>query len=589
MNILGYLQKLGKALMLPIAVLPVAALLLRLGQPDLLNIPFMAEAGNAVFSNLALLFAMGIAVGLAVDGAGAAAIAGAVGFFILKATTATINPDIDMSFFGGIISGIVAGHSYNRFHAVSLPAYLGFFSGKRLVPIMTGLFMLAIGWACGYIWPAIQNGIDAFGHGVAGSGPVGQFVYGTLNRGLIPFGLHHVLNSYFWFGLGDFTNAAGEVVNGDLHRFFAGDPTAGMFMTGFFPVMMFGLPAAALAMYLTAHKSRRAQVGGVLFSVALTAFLTGITEPLEFMFMFLAPGLYAAHAVLTGVSLVVTNAMGVLSGFGFSAGLFDMVLNWGLATNPWTLVVIGLVFSAIYFCVFYFGIKLFNLKTPGREDEDEDVLEAAPVTDTQGLSDNAYKARQFTKAIGGLDNVTNIDACITRLRLTLKDPAVADESVIKALGASGMIRVGEKNLQIILGPQAEIIAGEMKKIAASEDLSSIQLPGQAQVVTVSQETVKKEVEVKPLDNALFARQCLKALGGHQNVTQIDACITRLRLTLKDVASVSDDSIKTLGASAVVRVGDKNLQIVVGPQAEMIADEMKKIPVTDDLSNVEVSA
>ncbi len=303
MNILGYLQKLGKALMLPIAVLPVAALLLRLGQPDLLGIPFMAEAGNAVFSNLALLFAMGIAVGLAVDGAGAAAIAGAVGFFILKATTATINPDIDMSFFGGIISGIVAGHSYNRFHAVSLPAYLGFFSGKRLVPIMTGLFMLAIGWACGYIWPAIQNGIDAFGHNVADSGPIGQFVYGTLNRGLIPFGLHHVLNSYFWFGLGEFTDPVTQVVStGDLKRFFAGDPTAGMFMTGFFPVMMFGLPAAALAMYLTAHKSRRAQVGGVLFSVALTAFLTGITEPLEFMFMFLAPGLYAAHAVLTGVS-----------------------------------------------------------------------------------------------------------------------------------------------------------------------------------------------------------------------------------------------------------------------------------------------
>ncbi|MFK0570117.1 N-acetylglucosamine-specific PTS transporter subunit IIBC [Endozoicomonas sp.] len=597
MNILGYLQKLGKALMLPIAVLPVAALLLRLGQPDLLGIPFMAEAGNAVFSNLALLFAMGIAVGLSIDGAGAAAIAGAVGFFILKATTATINPDIDMSFFGGIVSGIVAGHSYNRFHAVSLPASLGFFSGKRLVPIMTGLFMLAIGWACGYIWPAIQNGIDTFGHSIAGSGPIGQFVYGTLNRGLIPFGLHHVLNSYFWFGLGEFTDPVTQAVStGDLKRFFAGDPTAGVFMTGFFPVMMFGLPAAALAMYLTAKKSRRAQVGGVLFSVALTAFLTGITEPLEFMFMFLAPGLYAAHAVLTGVSLVVTNAMGVLSGFGFSAGLFDMVLNWGLATKPWTLVVIGLVFSAIYFCVFYFGIKIFNLKTPGREDDDDSIVEATPVVDTQGMSDNAYKARQFTRAIGGLDNVTNIDACITRLRLTLNDPAVADERVIKALGASGMIRMGEKNLQIILGPQAEIIAGEMKKIAVSEDLSSIQLPGQAQEAAallaqkeVAKETVKKEIEVKPLDSALFARQCLKVLGGHQNITSIDACITRLRLTLKDASSVSDASIKALGVSAVVRVGDKNLQIVVGPQAEMIVDEMKKIPVTDDLSNAEVSA
>lgn len=603
MNILGYLQKLGKALMLPIAILPVAALLLRLGQPDLLDVPFMAQAGDAIFGNLPLLFAMGISVGLAVDGAGAAAIAGAVGFFVLKATTVAIDPNIDMSFFGGIIAGIIAGHTYNRFHGVSLPAYLGFFSGKRLVPIMTGMFMLAVGWVCGYYWPGIQDGIDAFGRVVAESGPVGEFVYGTLNRALIPFGLHHVLSSYFWFGLGDFTNAAGDVVNGDLHRFFAGDPAAGVFMTGFFPIMMFGLPAAALAMYLTAHKNRRAQVGGLLFSVALTAFLTGITEPLEFMFMFQAPGLYAAHAVLTGTSMVITNAMGVHSGFGFSAGLFDMVLNWGLATNPWTLVVIGLAFAAIYFCVFYFAINMFNLKTPGREDEGGNAVEVeAVVADKRGMSDNAYQARQFIKAIGGLGNVTNIDACITRLRLTLKDPSVADERVVKALGASGMIRVGEKNLQIILGPQAEIIAGEMKKIATAEDLTTIQLPGQARevVAAVSQEAVSREIEreiavmkkesgVLDLDNALFARQCLKVLGGHQNITQIDACITRLRLTLKDASSVSDDNIKALGATAVVRVGEKNLHIVVGPQAKMVADEMKKIPVTDELSNAEVSA
>ena len=477
MSILGYLQKLGKALMLPIAVLPVAALLLRLGQPDLLGIPFMADAGNAIFSHLPLLFAMGIAVGLANDGAGAAAIAGAVGYFVLQATTATINPDIDMSFFGGIISGIVAGHTYNRFHNVTLPQYLGFFSGKRLVPIMTGLFILGVGWVSGYLWPSIQNGIDAFGHGIANSGPIGQFLYGVLNRGLIPFGLHHVLNSYFWFGLGDFTNAAGDIVTGDLHRFFAGDKTAGVFMTGFFPVMMFGLPAAALAMYLTANKERRAQVGGVLFSVGLTAFLTGITEPLEFMFMFQAPFLYAAHALLTGLSLLVTNAFGVLSGFGFSAGFFDLVLNWGLATKPWTLVAIGLVFSVIYFCVFYSTIKVFNLKTPGREDEVEQLTDSdVPSTDTQGIGENAYIARQFTKAIGGLDNVTSIDSCITRLRLTLKDTSVVDEHIVKALGASGMMRMGEKNLQIILGPKAEIIAEEMKKVAVDVDLSNIELP-----------------------------------------------------------------------------------------------------------------
>ena len=588
MNILGYMQKIGKALMLPIAVLPVAALLLRLGQPDLFDIPFMAEAGNAIFSNLPLLFAMGIAVGISVDGAGAAALAGAVGFFILKGTTATIDPTIDMSFFGGIISGIVAGHTYNRFHAVSLPAILGFFSGKRLVPIMTGLFMLLMGWACGYIWPAIQHGIDLFGHAIADSGSIGQFVFGTLNRALLPLGLHHVLNSYFWFGLGDYTNAAGLLVNGDLHRFFAGDPQAGVFMTGFFPVMMFGLPAAALAMYLTADVDRRAQVGGMLFSVAVTAFLTGITEPLEFMFMFLAPGLYAIHAVLTGVSMALTTAMGALTGFGFSAGLFDMVLNWGLATNPWTVVFIGFGYAVLYFCVFYFGIKIFNLKTPGREVQDESVGECVvDDKDKQGLTDKEYKARQYIKAIGGVNNLTVIDACITRLRLTLVDPNAVNESVIKALGASGMIRVGEKNLQVIVGTEAEIIAGEMRKVAASEDLSAIKIPEVA--VAAAKEAPAPIVAVSQIvDKTEFSQKCIALLGGSQNLTHIDASITRLRLTLKDTSKVSEEDLKSLGAIAIVRIGDKNLQIVVGPEAEMIADEMKQITREDKTPTVKVS-
>lgn len=466
MNILGYLQKLGKALMLPIAVLPVAALLLRLGQPDLLDIAFMAKAGDAIFSNLPILFAMGIAVGLSVDGAGAAALAGAVGYFILTSAAGTINDSINMSFFGGIIAGIVAGHSYNRFHNVSLPTYLGFFSGKRLVPIMTGLFMLVIAWIAGHVWPSIQSGIDAFGHGVAEAGSLGQFAFGVLNRALIPFGLHHVLNSYFWFGLGEFTNEAGTLVTGDLNRFFAGDPTAGIFMTGFFPVMMFGLPAAALAMYLTAKKERKAQVGGVLFSVALTAFLTGITEPLEFMFLFLAPALYATHALLTGLAFMATNMAGTLHGFGFSAGLFDMVLNWGLATNPGTLVIIGMVFFAIYFAVFYFSIKFFDLKTPGREDEEElaELAKDMPA----GKQSNIDTAHQYIRVLGGLDNITNIDACITRLRLTLKDPAIVKDVAIKALGASGVVRIGANNLQVVLGPQAEIIAGVMNNIAQQQ-------------------------------------------------------------------------------------------------------------------------
>ncbi|MUH65943.1 PTS N-acetylmuramic acid transporter subunit IIBC [Vibrio cholerae] len=523
MNILGYAQKLGKALMLPIATLPVAALLLRLGQPDLLGIPFMAAAGDAIFSQLPLLFGLGIAIGLSKDGSGAAGLAGAVAYFVLSATAKTIDASINMSFFGGIFAGIIAGHSYNAFHTTRLPEWLAFFAGKRLVPIMAGLFALVAGALSGVIWPSIQGGLDALAHAVSTSGALGQFVYGTLNRALIPVGLHHVLNSYFWFGMGTCqeilvsgAQAAGQalpaleklcvgpalaktlvvgqehtfafknavtpeitavvkevtevVKSGDLHRFFGGDKSAGVFMNGFFPVMMFGLPGAALAMYLAAPAERRHQVGGALFSVAFCSFLTGITEPLEFMFVFLAPALYAMHAVFTGLSLVVANMFGTLHGFGFSAGLIDFLLNWGLATKPATLFVIGLAFFALYFFTFTFAIRAFNLKSPGREDE-----EVETETDSADASKGDL-ARQYLKALGGHENLTSIDACITRLRLTLKDRSVADEAVLKKLGAKGVVKLGENNLQVILGPLAEIVAGEMKAISPKEDLSDVKLP-----------------------------------------------------------------------------------------------------------------
>lgn len=455
MDVLGYLQRLGKALMLPIATLPVAAILLRIGQPDLLDVAFIAEAGNAIFSHLPLLFAMGIAAGLSEDDAGAAVLAGAVGYFVLTAAAGTINADIDMSFFGGIIAGIIAGHSYNRFHRVELPQYLAFFGGKRLVPIMTGLVALAAAVVAGFVWPVIQSGINAFANGVAESGALGQFAYGVLNRGLIPVGLHHVVNSIFWFGLGDFVNAAGEVVNGDLPRFFAGDPTAGVFMAGFYPVTMFGLPAAAFAMYLAAPKENRAKVGGVLFSVGLTAFLTGVTEPLEFLFVFLAPGLYAIHAVLTGLSLVVTNWFGVLHGFGFSAGAFDMILNWGLATKPVTLLLIGGAFALAYFCIFYFAIITFDLKTIGRDGE------VSGSTEPEDLP-HPERGRRYIELLGGKDNLSTVGACMTRLRLTLVDSSKVDESGLKRLGASGVVRLGTNNVQVILGPQADTIASEIR-------------------------------------------------------------------------------------------------------------------------------
>lgn len=395
------------------------------------------------------------------DNAGAAALAGAVGYFVLTAAASTINSEINMSFFGGIIAGITAGHCYNRFHATQLPAYLGFFSGRRLVPIMTGLIILIVAWVAGYVWPFIQNGIDAFGHAIADSGTFGKFAYGTLNRGLIPFGLHHVLNSYFWFGLGDFTNSAGVVVNGDLNRFFAGDPAAGVFMPGFFPVMMFGLPGAALAMYLTSKKENRSQVGGALFSVALTAFLTGITEPLEFMFMFLAPVLYVIHALLTGLSFALTSLFGIKAGFGFSAGLFDMVLNWGLATKPALLVLIGFAYFIIYFGIFYTLIKVFNFKTPGREDEVLVTADATPADPSQPVQE-ADKVGDYIASLGGVTNLQNVDACVTRLRLTLNDSSLVDEPALKALGAVAVVRVGTNNVQVVVGTEAEMLADKIK-------------------------------------------------------------------------------------------------------------------------------
>ncbi len=472
MTALGYLQRLGKALMLPIATLPVAAMLLRLGQPDLLDIAFMAKAGSAIFDNLPLLFAMGVATGISRDNAGAATLAGAIGFFVLDQASRTINPEINMSFFGGIIAGIVAGHTYNRFSQTTLPDYLGFFGGKRLVPILTGFFALLLAWGCGYIWPVVQSGINAFGHSVANSGAWGEFVYGTLNRALIPFGLHHVINSIFWFGLGDFVNAAGDIVNGDLHRFFAGDPTAGKFMAGFYPIMMFGLPAAALAMYLAAPSAKRKQVGGALFSVALTAFLTGVTEPLEFLFMFQVPVLFVLHALLTGMSMVMATQLDTLHGFGFSAGLFDFVLNWGLATKPERLLMLGVFFGGAYFCLFYFSIKIFKRKTPGWDDDEPAVKQPQTesndveekTTETQ-IPEKNSRAMKFAEALGGIENITTIDACITRLRLSVQNPDKVNEVELKQLGAKAVVTVGNNgDLQVVLGPEAEVIADELRQL-----------------------------------------------------------------------------------------------------------------------------
>lgn len=445
------IQKVGKALMTPVAVLPAAALLLRFGV--LWNIPVMTAAGDAIFANLAVIFAIGVAFGLAKNNQGVAALAGFVGYQVMVGIATTINPDNNMGVLAGMIAGILAGLLYNKFHALKLPDWLGFFGGKRSVPIITSFVMIAVGVLFGYIWPAIQGGMDSVGNWMIGAGAIGVFAFGFLNRLLIPFGLHHVLNSITWFVFGEFDGATG-----DLNRFFAGDPTAGQFMTGFFPIMMFGLPAVALAIYFAAKKQNRAAVGGMLFSVAFTSFLTGITEPLEFMFMFLAPVLYFFHALLTGVALALTEIMGIKHGFGFSAGAIDYVVNYNLATNPILLIPIGLVFAVIYFVVFRWAIEKFDLPTPGRLDDETGNDE---LINELGVS---KVAAEYVKLIGGKANIVDVDACITRLRLTLKDNSSITEEAVKKLGASGLIKPNSSNIQIVVGTKAEIIAEEMKSL-----------------------------------------------------------------------------------------------------------------------------
>lgn len=448
---LNYLQKMGKALMLPIAALPVAGLMLRFGV--YLDIPLLTKAGAALFDNLPLLFAIGVATGIAKDGHGSAALSGTVGYLVLTNVIKVVNEKNDMKVLAGMIIGVVAGELYNRFHDIKLPDWLGFFGGKRFVPIITALTAMLLGIFFGYTWPPVQAAIDGVGNWIIGAGSIGYFAYGTLNRLLIPVGLHHILNSLVWFVFGEYNGATG-----DLNRFFAGDPSAGAFMTGFFPIMMFGLPAACLAMIAAAKKEKRKFVAGGLISVAVTAFLTGITEPIEFLFMFLAPVLYVIHAILTGISLVVVNALGIRNGFSFSAGLVDYLINLPVAGKPLLLILVGLVFGAIYFAVFYFAIVKFDLKTPGRED---DVEEESGFTSGQG-GDDAL-AMHYVEALGGMHNLKSIDACITRLRLVVKDPSVVNEAKIKALGASGIIKPSADSIQIVVGTKAEIIAGKMKQ------------------------------------------------------------------------------------------------------------------------------
>ncbi|MGF1719617.1 N-acetylglucosamine-specific PTS transporter subunit IIBC [Vibrio kyushuensis] len=493
MNILGYLQKIGKALMVPIAVLPAGGLMLGLGYAldptgwgeNSAIATILVYGGKGIMDNQAWLFAVGVAYGLAKDNNGAAALSGLLGLLIIEmivgnvavisqitgvpvsqmTSSELIASEASVSAFTGIMMGIVAATLYNRFHTIKLPAALGFFGGRRFIPIVTSLAAITISLAMVYIWPVVYGALVDFGIAISELGAAGAGLYGFFNRLLIPVGLHHALNQVFIFDL---------VGINDISKLWSGTGelgVTGIYQGGLFPVMGYGLPAACLAMYHCAKPENKKKVGGILGASALTAILTGVTEPIEFAFMFVAPVLFVIHALLTALSLYIAASMQWIAGFTFSAGLIDFVLSFNLplAMKPYMLIVQGICFAAIYYCVFRFAIIKFDLKTPGREDDE--TVEVATVSSNE-------KASLYLKALGGHQNLETIDSCITRLRLTLKDISVADEKALKAIGAMGVVKIGGNNLQVIIGTEAEEIAHAMKQIPASQDLTGLSIPAQ---------------------------------------------------------------------------------------------------------------
>ncbi|WP_320152270.1 PTS glucose transporter subunit IIBC [uncultured Tolumonas sp.] len=471
-NLFGNLQQVGKALMLPVSVLPVAGILLGVGAAKFSVLPatlssVMEQAGGAVFGNMALLFAIGVALGFTKND-GVAGLAAAVGYFILTKTVTVVAPLLagldptaadfaaqaenvsNVGVLGGVIAGGIAAYMFNRFYRIQLPEYLGFFAGKRFVPLSTGIVAIAAGVVLAFVWPPIGGAIKAFSHWAAYQNPALAFgIYGVVERSLIPFGLHHIWNAPFFFEVGEYTNATGQVFHGEIARYIAGDPTAGN-LAGGYMFKMYGLPAAAIAMWHTAKPEHRAKIGGIMISAALTSFLTGITEPIEFAFLFVAPVLYAIHALLAGSAFVVMILLGMKHGTTFSHGLIDFLVLFSQSTKGIMFPVVGLIYAAVYYTVFRVAIVALDLKTPGREEETAEDLEM----------DASEMSGELVHAFGGKDNITNLDACITRLRVSVKEIAKVDQARLKALGAAGVVVAGS-GVQAIFGTKSDNLKTDM--------------------------------------------------------------------------------------------------------------------------------
>jgi len=590
-QLFAQLQRIGGALMLPIAVLPVAALLLRFGQPDLLNLAVMQAAGQAIFDNLGLLFAVGVAIGIARENHGAAGLAAVVAYLVTtRGAEVFLTPPADLLALSGhardlaiqafksnelrtltvpvgILCGLLGGTLYNRCHRISLPSYLAFFGGRRFVPIVSGLAALGLAAAFGLEWQRLEHGMDTLSRAVLAAGPWGLFAYGVLNRILIVTGLHHVINSMAWFVLGNYHGHTG-----DLNRFFAGDPSAGKFMAGFFPVMMFGLPAACLAMYHTVLPERRRAVAGLLASIALTSFLTGVTEPVEFSFMFLAPALYGLHALLTGLSFIIMNALDVRLGFGFSAGLFDYVLNYKFATHPLLLLPVGGAYFGLYYGVFRFAIVRFDLKTPGRES-----LEAAsPAAAATSPAGPAERARSYIAALGGAGNLEAVTACTTRLRLIVRTQETVDVEALKRLGARGVVKPSATALQVVVGPTADQLASDIRESMASMAKEGPTAPTAGRVAAPQPPPEVKTAAAVPALAKEALQGLLAALGGRANVRDIEPASSRLRIRVANAGAIDSAAIRKLGLRGVAITATHCVHVIVGPGAEAAGASLREL-------------
>ena len=578
------LQKIGKSLMLPVSVLPVAGILLGVGSAKLSWLPqivsnVMAQSGGAIFSNLPLIFAIGVALGLAKND-GVAALAAVVGYAVLQAALgvfATMRgiethavmgiKSIETGVLGGILIGAIAAVLFNRFFKIQLPPFLGFFAGKRFVPIVTAFAAIGLALVLIVVWPPIGLRIRGGATWAASTSPGLAFaIYGFVERLLIPFGLHHIWNVPFFFEIGQYVNPnTGEVIHGEIQRYLAGDPKAGN-MAGGYLFKMWGLPAAAVAIWRSARPENRARIGGIMISAALTSFVTGITEPIEFGFMFVAPVLYVIHAVLAGIAYFVCVALGIKHGMTFSHGLIDYVLLFPKSHHALWILILGPLWALLYYATFRWVIVKFNLKTPGREAAEVAKTDATPVGGDEF-------SRELVLAFGGRNNIKNLDACITRLRVEVNDISRANSERLKSLGAAGVITVGN-SLQAIFGTQAENMKTAMEeylKTAGPEADLVEATPIQAMSPT------PEATPTKVADPEITKRvvQFIAALGGAANIEEMESCAeTRLRLKVRNDASVDEAALRDAGAWGLMRIGGRTMHLLVGLNAAGYANEMK---------------